>query len=281
MKKLLFILLVLPAMVMGQIITTIAGGGVVALGDGGPAIAANLGLFGSVAVDSHSNIYIADANHQRIRKVDAGTGIISTIAGTGTGGYNGDNILAVNAQLKTPACVTVDKDDNIYISDNGNYRIRKVNASTGIITTYVGTGISGYNGDGISANTAKINGLQDIAFDSFGNLYFVDGHNYRIRKVDVSGMVSTIAGTGVRGHTNDGGLATAANITGLLGIGVDKHGDVYFTDSPAFVRKVDINTGILSTVASTGSGLPYNGDEILATTANIGATPTGLSLASA
>jgi len=145
-KKWLIIFLFVPTILNGQIINTYAGGGG-ALGDGGPATSANISIFVSLAMDYNQNIYVADANHNRIRKINYITGIISTVAGNGIAGFFGDGGIATNAELNKPTYVSVDKFGNIFISDTYNNRIRKVDIATGNINTYVGDGVSGYNGD--------------------------------------------------------------------------------------------------------------------------------------
>ena len=258
----------------GQIITTVAGGVIGHggyWGDGGPATAAQISLFGSLAVDANGNIYIADGGNQRIRKVDAITGIITTVAGTGVAGYSGDGLLATNAKLNAPNEVSVDGNGNIYISDVNNYRIRKVDMASGIITTFAGNGTNGYSGDGFPATAAEING-GFTAWDAFGNMYLDDGANYRIRKIDPIGNISTIAGIGTGGCTSDGAPATSAIISGGS-IGTDGLGNVYYTtwDSCTSVHKINISTGITTRVAGKSDhiGSPYSGDGILATSCHI------------
>ena len=269
MKNLFLILLFLPVFAKGQIITTVAGGGTGGLGDGGLATAATIGYTGGLAVDRSGNIYIADANNQRVRKVDATTGIITTIAGTGTPGYNGDNIAATTAKLNLPAAVSVDTFGNLYITDDNNYRIRKVDVNTGIITTFAGNGIFGHSGDDSLATNAKITG-GFTAWDAFGNMYI--GDNYRIRKVDASGIITTVAGTGLDSCVVDSAVAITANINDGV-ISTDRFGNVYFSsiDSCVTIHKINFTTGIISRVAGTNDhiGIPYSGDGLLATSCHI------------
>ena len=198
MKKgiLLLYLLLFTICVSAQTITTIAGNGLSgSMGDGGPATAARINGAGGGAFDRHGNYYVVDVLGNSIRKVNS-SGIISTVAGLSgsSGGYNGDNILATTAKLFTPDAVLVDSLDNIYISDGGNFRIRKVNSNTGLITTIAGVGTSGYNGDNIPATDAQLGGIQDICMDNFGNLYIADYVNQRVRKINSLGIISTVAG---------------------------------------------------------------------------------------
>ena len=195
-------------------ISTIAGTGVSGYnGDGIAATTATLNVPEGITVDAFGNVYIADIWNHRIRKIIASTGIISTIAGTGTAGYNGDGIAATAAQLNYPYGVALDPTDNVYVADESNHRIRKIDISTGIINTIAGTGTAGYNGDGIAATVADLNFPEAVVYDAAGNIYIPDAWNYRVRKITVStGIINTIAGTGVYGFSGDGGAATAATL---------------------------------------------------------------------
>jgi sugar lactone lactonase YvrE len=212
------------------IISTFAGNGIRGYsGDGGAAISAELNAPVGVAVDGSGNVYIVDDNNNRIRKVTVATGIISTIAGNGTGGYNGDGIAATAAELYQPSGVAVDGFGNVYIGDAANERIRKVNTS-GIISTFAGDGVPGYNGDGIAATDAKLETPTGVAVDASGNVYIVDDQNLRIRKVNTSGTISTIAGNGTGGYNGDGIAATSAELNSPTGVAVDSSGNVYIAD---------------------------------------------------
>ncbi len=273
MKKWLIIFLFVPTILNGQIINTYAGGGG-ALGDGGPATSANISIFVSLAMDYNQNIYVADANHNRIRKINYITGIISTVAGNGIAGFFGDGGIATNAELNKPTYVSVDKFGNIFISDTYNNRIRKVDIATGNINTYVGDGVSGYNGDGILATTASLNLPSGLILDSTENLYFIDCNNQRVRKVDTFGIITTIAGNGIPGYSGDGGLATNAEIHGPFQINLDKYGNIYIADQVnGRVRKVNVHTDIITSVVGIGS-LGFSGDGGPATNAQIG--PSGI-----
>lgn len=249
----------------GDTIITIAGDGFEAGtgmggygGDGAPATAARFSFPSGVAVDLAGNIYIADQNNHRVRKIDP-TGIITTVAGVGGVGYTGDGGPAVAATLYKPTRVSLDAAGNIYIADAGNNAIRKVDIASGTISTIAGSGTAGFSGDGGPAITAQLHNPVDMAVDLAGNVYICDNVNYRIRKVDVSGTISTYAGIGLPGYSGDSAAATAANIYEPSGIAVDSAGNVYFSDlANARVRRISA-LGIITTVA--GNGTPgYLGD---------------------
>jgi len=167
------------------IITTIAGGYTCGYsGDGGPATSAELWEPAGVAVDSSGNVYIGDGSNNRVRTVNASTGIITTVAGNGTAGYSGDGGPAVGAELNFPAGLVVDSAGDIYFSDSQNDVIRKVSASTGVITTVAGNGVGGHSGDGGPATGAELLYPWDVALDSFNNLYISDTQNNRVRIVE-------------------------------------------------------------------------------------------------
>ena len=252
-------------------ISTIAGTGEQGYsGDGGPATRAQLGYSQGVTVDGAGNLYIADSDNHRIRKVDAATGTINTIAGTGEQGYSGDGGPAARAQLGYPSGVAVDGAGNLYISDFRNNRIRKVDAATGTISTIAGTGEQGYNGDGGPAIEAQFSQLHGVAVDAVGNVYVGDYWSHRVRKVDaVTGTISTIAGTGEQGYGGDGGPATQAQLRYPSGVTVDGAGNLYIADAGNHrVRKVEAATGTISTIAGTGEW-GYGGDGGPATQAQL------------
>ena len=211
------------------IITTVVGGGINGLGDGGLAINAQLQNPTGLAMDAQGNLYIADWSDHRIRKVD-NAGIITTVVGNGTGGYNGDNITATSAELNYPAGIAVDANGNLYISDSKNQLIRKV-GTDGIITTIAGTtGVKSFTGDGGLATKATLKYPYSIALDAIGNILFSDQNNYRVRKINSSGIISTIAGNGNYAYSGDGGLATKASIAAPYGIAFDGAGNLYIAD---------------------------------------------------
>ena len=224
-------------------------------GDNGAATSAELSNPSRVAVDGAGNLYIADEGNQRIREVNVASGIITTVAGNGTNGYSGDTAGATSAELSYPYAVAVDGTGNIYIADTGNARIRKVNVSTGIITTVVGNGTAGYSGDGTAATSAEISSPRSIAIDALGDLYIADFGNNRIREVNpTTGVISTVAGDGSSGYYGDGGAATSAELNAVLDVALDGAGDLYVADSSNNrIRKVTASTGMITTVAGNGT----------------------------
>ena len=231
-------------------ITTIAGTGEYGFsGDGGPAAEAQLGFPNGVAVDGAGNVYIADRNNARIRKVDT-TGTITTIAGT-EHGFSGDGGPAAEAQIGSPYGVAVDGAGNVYIADSFNQRIRKVD-TTGTITTIAGTGERGFSGDGGPAAETQLNLPYGVVVDGAGNLYIGDLYNDRIRKVDTTGKITTIAGTGESGFSGDGGPAAEAQLSDPTGVAMDGAGNLYIADTENHrIRKVD-SMGTITTIAGTG-----------------------------
>ena len=256
-------------------ITTIAGTGERRFGgDGGPAIQAQLDAPSGVVVDGAGNLYIADLANHRIRKVDS-TGTITTIAGTGERGFGGDGGPATQARLNYPYGVAVDGAGNLYIADLANHRIRKVD-STGTITTFAGTGERGFGGDGGPASQAQINFPTGVAVDEAGNLYIADWSNARIRKVDGTGTITTIAGTGELGFGGDGGPAIQARLSLPYSVAVDGAGNLYIADQyNNRIRRVD-STGTLTTIAGTGERR-FGGDGGPAIQAQLG-DPTGVAV---
>lgn len=249
------------------IITTACGTGVAGFsGDGGPAAAATLGNIRSVATDAAGNTYLAiDGFYgERIRKISP-SGIITTIAGTGTSGYSGDGGPATAAALHTPGGMAVDASGNIYFADIHNYRIRRI-STAGVISTVAGNGAPGFSGDGGPATVASLFVVNDICLGPSGDIYFTDASD-RIRRVSTSGIITTIAGSGTGGYSGDGGPATGANITVSTGICADAAGNIFFTDGSHRVRRIS-TSGIISTVAGTGTS-GFSGDGCAATAAQV------------
>ena len=242
------------------IITTYAGGGG-SLKDGIPATSAYLYSPYGVAVDLSGNLYIADYGTNFIRKVST-SGIITTIAGNGTAGFGGDGFPATTAQLNQPNGVCVDKAGNVFISDQSNLRIRKVDAA-GIITTYAGNGVVGYAGDGGVATTANFNQLQGIGIDTSGNIYIADQNNNIIRSVSTSGIITRVAGTfSTGGFAGDGSPATSCQLNKPTAVATDRFGNFYIADNGNYrIRKVTA-TRMISTIAGCNfhSTQGYKGD---------------------
>jgi sugar lactone lactonase YvrE len=256
------------------IINTICGNGTFGYtGDGGPALNASLNPAG-VSLDKDGNIYIADPANGVIRKVDARTGIISTVAGNGIVGYSGDGGLATQASLSYDFQTAVDEHGNLFIAEFGNSRIRKVDKATGIITTVAGTGNSGFNGDGNALSTNIV--PFGIAFNKHGDLIMAS--DLRIRKLDINtGFITTIAGTGDSGFGGDGGPAKLATWSFIWNLILDDQDNIYLTDQGNYrVRKIDGKTGIITTIAGNGvMGNSGNGGE--ATNASL-TQPTGVAV---
>lgn len=254
------------------IVTSIVGNGNATYsGDGGPAIQAGLSPT-ALAFDRAGNLFISDANNNRIRKVDA-QGVITTIAGTGTAGYSGDGGPATQANLTSPYGLGFDAIGNLFFSDNGNRRIRKID-TLGIITTVAGNGTPEASGDGGAATAAQLSFSYQIAFDATGNLFFADYLNARVRKIDTQGTITTIAGTGTAGYSGDGGPATQAQLSYPAAVVTDSAGNLFVSDVGDYrIRKIDTQ-GIISTIA--GNGTPgYTGDGGPSTQAAL-STPYGM-----
>ncbi len=238
------------------VIRTVAGNGARAYGgDGGPADKAYLSNPNDVSTDSKGRVVIADTRHGYVRRVDA-DGTISTIAGTGLQWDKGDGGPAVSACFMETHAVAHGPNDDIYVADATIGRIRKIDASTGIITTVAGTGSPGYSGDGGPAVGARIGAPTNIRFDAAGNMYFADPTHHIVRKIDQTGTITTIVGSGEKGFSQDGTKATDAKLSQPSGLAVAADGVVYVSDSGNnCVRRVAAD-GRLATVA----GCPTPGD---------------------
>ena len=251
------------------VISLVAGNGTAGYsGDGGAATAAALDDPYGLVFDATGNLYFADELNSRIRKINISTGVISTFAGNGTGGYSGDGGAATSAAIFDPNGLAIDLVGNIYLNDNSNHRIRKV-STAGIITTYAGNGTAGFSGDGGPATAAEINWGSALQFDASGNLYYADGNNNRIRVINSSGIISTFAGNGTLGFSGDGGPATAAELDGPIGFGIDSSGNVLIADMLNYrIRKV--TTGAPTVAAISGSATVSTGGTITLTDATSG-----------
>ncbi len=244
------------------ILTTVAGTGEQGFaGDSGPAVSARLDSPAAIALDSGGNLYLADTHNHRIRRVDATTGIITTIAGTGASGVSPNGVAATSARLDLPVALAFDGSQNLYFADARLHVIRRIAASTGLVTTIAGNGIQGYSGDNGSALAASIDTPTGLAVDAANNLYLADTHNHRVRRVDAAtGIISTIAGTGQPGFSADGATATSARIDLPRGLTLDASGNLFLVDALNHrIRRVDATTGQIATVAGNGTQA-YAGD---------------------
>ena len=265
MKKILFIaLLFCIAQVNAQVISTVAGYSVQGYsGDGGQAINAALNypnqvVFGHYSANNY--FYIADGANNAVRLVTASTGgVISTIAGNGTAGFSGDGGQSTDAQLSGVAGIALDGNGNLYIVDSGNHRIRIVNTTTGIITTFAGNGTGAYTGDGGQATAASLNYPSGVATDANGYIYISDAGNNCIRKVDGAGIISTIAGTGTAGFSGDGSYAGSAMLNDPDKVTVDNWGNIYIADFGNHRIRMINSMGTITTVAGNGTA-GYSGD---------------------
>ncbi|MGA1197444.1 MAG: Ig-like domain-containing protein, partial [Candidatus Latescibacterota bacterium] len=244
-----------------QLITLSGTGSLGYNGDDQAATQAQINYPQGLAVDQAGNVYIADSHNQRIRKINPQTGIITTVAGNGGHGYSGNNNQATQAELGAPLGVFIDTNNNLFIADTENNRIRKVDAQTNVITTIAGTGIDGYSGDGGPATQATFWHPQDVFVTNTGDIFVADTKNNCIRKIDAqTGIITTVAGTGQYGYSGDDSLATQASLAYPSAVWVTNTGDIYIVDrSNHRIRKVDAQTGIITTIGPTKNNLtPLN-----------------------
>ena len=234
------------------LISTIAGNGSSGYsGDGGPATSAMLNSPSGLALDGAGNLYFSDSGNQIVRRIDAVSGVITTVAGVPqTVGYTGNGGRATSATLSAPEGLALDQAGDLYIADSANNVIRMVAAGTGTITTVAGTGSYGYNGDGGSATTEQLYTPWSVTVGADGSLYIADLANNRIRKVSTGGTMTTVVGNGNAGFAGDGGSGQAAQLDNPAGVVLDPGGNIYVADSGNNrVRKVNGVTSIITTIA--------------------------------
>ena len=224
-------------------------------GDGGPAVAATLHFPSAVAVDSRGTLYIADTFNHRIRCVDAATGRIRTLAGTGTARFSGDGGPAEKAMLNEPAALALDeRRGRLYIADLANFRVRMVELAAGTISTYAGSGEQDYDGDGQQARQAGLTGPSGLALDADGNLYIADTFSGRIRRVDIAtGSITTIAGDGTEYRYQGVPNEFSTGLSRPAGISLAADGTFYITDSDNhLIRKWNPKSKIITAIAGNG-----------------------------
>jgi sugar lactone lactonase YvrE len=260
---------------LGGVLTVVAGSGTQGFaGDNGPATSAQLSAPQGVAIGPDGTLYIADTGNQRIRAVSSGQ--ISTFAGTGIAGFTGDGSSAVSATLHSPTALAIDASGALLVCDTANYRIRRI--SGGTISTIAGSGVQGFAGDAASALAAQLDTPSGLAVGPDGRIYIADSHNNRIRVITTDGLIRTLAGTGARGYSGDGGAATAAQLALPRGLVVTAGGALVFADSNnQRVRSIDAQ-GIISTIA--GNGVQGSSNDANSAVTSALDTPRGVALSS-
>lgn len=239
------------------IILTIAGSSVSgSAGDNGPAAAATLDRPVSLALDGAGHLFFADAGSHRIRRIDANTHVITTVAGAGIQGYDRDNGSAVFTLLDSPQGIALDEEGNLYLADTHNHRVRRIDASTGIITTIAGTGAFGFSGDSAPSRAASLALPQGLSVDSQGNVYLADTANHRVRRIDGgSGVITTIAGDGTQGFAGTGDVPTSASLSSPRSAFLSPSGLVTIVDT-GNQRVRQISGSSIQTIAGLGSTIP-------------------------
>jgi streptogramin lyase len=236
-------------------VTTVAGNGRRGFdGAGGPALAATLNEPYEVRFDAQGNLWFVDMKNHVVQKVDARTRVLTTVAGTGQAGFEGDGGPASAAKLNQPHSIQLDAAGNLYICDIGNHRVRRVDAATGRISTFAGTGTRGPTPDGGRFAEVPLNGPRALDFDRSGHLWLALREGNAVYRLDLSaGTLHHMAGTGKKGFTGNGGPARQATLSGPKGLSIGPDGDVYLADTESHsIRRIDVRTGHLELVAGTG-----------------------------
>jgi streptogramin lyase len=236
-------------------ISTVAGAGTRGhSGDGGPATRAELNEPYEVRFDPAGNMVFVEMRGNVVRRVDAKTGAISTVAGTGKAGFAGDGGAATKAELNQPHSIQFDRDGNLYVCDIGNHRVRRIDARTAVISTFAGTGDRNPTPDGAKFAAAPLNGPRAIDFDKEGNLWLALREGNAVYRLDMkAGTVHHVAGTGKKGFTGNGGPAKQATLSGPKGVSIGPDGNVYLADTESHsIRMIDLKRGTLELVAGTG-----------------------------
>ena len=252
---------------INAIISTYAGNGTAGYsGNGGQAASAMLDQPSAIAMDAAGDLFIADAGNHVVREVTP-SGIISTYAGNGTAGYSGDGGQASAAEMITPSGFAFDAAGDLFIADSGGNVVREVTPS-GVISTFAGTGTSGYTGDGGQASSARLSGPSGLAFDALGNLFIADSNNNVIREITPAGQINTVVGNGTAGYTGDAGQAASAELQDPTSIAFDSRGDLFIADTANNVVREVVASGVISTLAGTGTA-GYSGNNSNANAAEL------------
>ena len=246
-----------------NIITTIAGTGEAGYsGDGGPATKARIEEIYAVQVADNGDVYILQRFSPAIRKVEASTGIITTVAGDGTVGYGGDGGPAISAQMREPNDCALDGRGGLLIADIQDQRVRRLDIETGVMTTFAGTGEKVHSGDGDHVSEAGIFGARAVCVDGWGNTYICEREGNSIRKVNSDGIINLVAGTEERGYTGDGGFATQATFNGPKAIRCDADGNILVVDTENHaIRRINVSDGTITTVAGGRQGPEGDGGD--------------------
>ncbi|MEX2263874.1 MAG: hypothetical protein WD696_18105 [Bryobacteraceae bacterium] len=239
-------------------------------GDGGPALAASLNQPYEIRFDRTGNMFFVEMQNHIVRRVDAKTKIITTVAGTGAPGFGGDGGPAIKAQFRQPHSIALDPEGGILVCDIGNHRVRRIDLKTGTVTTYAGTGERKPTPDGAPLEGTPLNGPRAIDLDPKGNLYLALREGNAIYRIDPRAKrIYHVAGTGEKGYTGDGGPARKALLSGPKGVAYAPDDSLYIADTESHtIRRIDLKSGIISTVIGTGErGDGPDGDPLRCRTA--------------